>query len=87
MTKQDFLTMIENDSPFLAEYRVIVDRLSMSSNVLGCYQENGNWKVYATSDKGKVSIYKVTTKEEEAFEYLSRMIKKKTDILKKSYGF
>jgi hypothetical protein len=86
MTKQEFLVRIEKEKPLKdSPVRIKVGKLVNSPYIIGCYQDNGLWKIYETEERGGYFIIKEFTDENEAFDFLYRVIyneKKMDDYIK-----
>lgn len=90
MTKQEFIRRMEIEKPLAGtELRIKVDKLVDSPYIIGCYEENGVWKIYKTKERGGYYIYDTYTSEQEAFDDLYDLvyIEKKSIDHVKELGF
>ena len=85
MTKLEFLQKIKNDNIELAEYIVVVDSLTDEPFVLGCYNDNGVWKIYETKERSGHFIIDEVADENTAFDELYELVKIQEKYIKNRY--
>lgn len=74
MTKQEFLNRISQEKPDLGEYQIETDYVTDASYVMGCYFENGKWRIFETQERSGHYIIDEFTDENEAFDELYELI-------------
>jgi len=75
MTKQEFLERMEKEKPLEGgPYRIKADKLMDSPYIIGCYQEDGVWKIYKTKERGGYFIIDEYTDENAAFDDLYELV-------------
>lgn len=75
MTKQEFLERMAREEPlkgFLLD--IEADKLVDSPYLIGCYEEDGVWRVYKTVERGGYYIIDVFSNENEAFDFLYALV-------------
>lgn len=90
MTKQEFLKRMGSERPLKDSLVSIkVGELIDSPDIIGCYQENGVWKIYKTKERGGYYIVHEYIDENEAFDDLYELVyvEKRTDDFVKKQGF
>lgn len=75
MTKLEFFRKMKNEKIDLAEYIVVVDSLTDEPFVLGCYNDNGVWKIYETKERSGHFIIDEVVDENIAFDELYELVK------------
>ena len=85
MTKLEFLQKIKNDNIELAEYIVVVDRLTDEPFVIGCYQDDKMWKIYKTTERSGHYIVDEVVDENTAFDELYELVKIQEKYIKNRY--
>lgn len=85
MTKFEFLDKIKNEKIDLAEYIVIVDSVTDEPFVLGCYKDNGLWKIYETRERSGHFIIDEVADENTAFDELYELVKLQEKYIKNRY--
>ena len=81
MTKQEFLDRIEHERPFDgSEWTIVVDQLIDSPYILGCYRDNGIWKIYETEERGGFFIIDQSLNESDAYNILYEQVKAQQEL-------
>jgi len=90
MTKQEFIRRMEIEKPLEGTgLSIEIDELIDSPYIIGCYEDNGVWRIYKTRERGGYFIIKELTNEDEAYEYLYKLVyvEKKISDHVKELGF
>jgi hypothetical protein len=74
MTKQEFLDRILKEKPYLGEYQIETESLTDASFVIGCFNDNGVWKVFKTKERTGHYIIDELIDENEAFDELYQLV-------------
>jgi hypothetical protein len=86
MTKQEFIRRMEKEKPLEgSELTIETDELIDSEYIIGCFKENGVWKIYKTKERGGYYIYDTYTNEKDAYNDLYDLVyieKKRIDHVK-----
>lgn len=85
MTKQQFLDKILQEKPDLGEYEIETDYLTDASYVIGCYFENGKWRIFKTKERSGHYIIDEFTDENEAFDELYELVRLQEKYIKNRY--
>lgn len=85
MTKLEFLEKMKNEKIDLAEYIVVTDSLTDEPFVLGCYKDNGMWKIYETGERNGHFIIDEVEDENSAFDELYELVKLQEKYIKNRY--
>ena len=70
MTKNEFITWLEEHKDALTTWNIVLDEENMSDDVAGCFfdSKTGNWKVYINKERGRHRIRLETNDEAQAFD-------------------
>ena len=75
MTKVEFLERMEREKPLEGSgFSVVVGDLVDSPDIIGCYLENGIWRIYETKERGGHFVISETLDEDSAFDELYEQI-------------
>lgn len=74
MTKQEFLEKLSSEKINLGEYIVVLDSITDEPLVVGCFLEEGVWKIYETRERGGHFIIMKLENENEAFDYFYELL-------------
>jgi hypothetical protein len=87
MTKQEFIERMEKEKPLKgSELTIEASELIDSPYIIGCYMDDGIWKIYKTKERGGYYIYDTYTNEQDAYDGLYELVyieKKRIDRVKK----
>lgn len=81
MTKSEILDRMKKENIQLGEWLIILDEVNDSSFVMGCYEEDGKWKIYKTGERHGNEY----DDENTAFDEFYKLIKFEERMMKGIY--